>query len=216
MINLFIWVSCEKTSSPYCVILYFWRACRGNLWLTTLGGESSWLLSVSDFAVSWSLIQDESPAFDRMSIYREMNLYLHYSVHTNTVSCHRRKRPLETEIMVYILLELVLLTVMHVNWSRITFDPPLQPAWMPLRSLSPPREPPRAGYLWSGVTKVIIRSAFSFRKITFHVSFSDFRDFFCHSTATKRIEEGCISLWYSESNMMKVGFCSRLEHFFSE
>ena len=36
---IFIWVSYEKSSSPYCVMLYFWRGCRGNSKLITLRSE---------------------------------------------------------------------------------------------------------------------------------------------------------------------------------
>ena len=35
----FIWVSHEKPSSPYCVMLYFWWGCRRNLKLITLVSE---------------------------------------------------------------------------------------------------------------------------------------------------------------------------------
>ena len=38
-IIIFHLVSCEKPSSLYCVILYFWGGCKGNLKLITLGSE---------------------------------------------------------------------------------------------------------------------------------------------------------------------------------
>ena len=72
MVIWFIWVSYEKPSSSYCVVLYFWWGCRRNL--KFISHACKWVirlfLSISEIATYVCHFQEKQHHFSFADVYR--------------------------------------------------------------------------------------------------------------------------------------------------